>query len=288
MVKVNSDALSVKVGKSYYEGRVFTGVAVELSGCIVNRAVRYIDGSVDGPYINEYLPAIEHHLIVDFDCLYPEGDEPLCYNEERFSGLAYEFDGDVCVGELIYENGWQDSNVTYYKSGRLYSIELIDNDFSQKYYWYESGQIKCFDLFERNIFYVDLNFNEDGLISTLIINGEYFDRIGDIREDMKFSIYDHKTFPDELKGGDYLYLSGSSVDEDVFDSLLANDGLNHTAKLRICRTPLTIESLMKLAPIKNFVELYVESEMITLKDMQSFKLQRPDCFVEFNRKEVAG
>ena len=289
MIKVNSGTLSEKDGKFYYEGRVFTGVAIELSGCIVNRAVRYIDGSVDGPYSNEYLPAIEHHLIVDFDCLDPEDeDEPLCYNEERFSGLAYDFDGDVCVGELLYENGWQGSNVTYYQSGNLESVELVDDNFSQKYYWYESGQIKRFDLFERNSFEVNLNFSEDGLISTLSINGNYFDRVGELREDVKFAIYDHKAFPKELMGGDYLYLSGSSVDEGVFESLLENDGLNNTTKLRICRTPLTIGSIEKVIPIKSINELYIESEIVTLKDMQSFKLQRPDCFVEFNREEVAG
>ena len=165
-------------------------------------------------------------------------------------------------------------------------MELVGDDFSQKYYWYEQGQIKRFDLFERNSFEVNLNFNEDGLISTLSINGKYFDRVRELREELKFCLYDNKGFPKELTGADYLYLSGSSVDGEVSDNLLENDGLNNTTKLRICRTPLTIESLEQVIPITSITELYIESEIIPLKDMQRLKSQKPDCFVEFNREEV--
>lgn len=289
MLKVNRDALSVDSGKFYYEGKLFTGVGFEVTDCTVNRAVKYKDGDAENTYINEHLSTTKHRPAIIFDCLEPEDEmeeEPLCYKGTRFSGLAYDFDGDLCVGELLFESGWQGSAMTYYKSGFFDSIEIINDDCAQKYYWYELGQIKRLDLYERNSFDVNLNFNEDGLISTISIDGRYFDRIKEVREELMFCLYDHTGFTKNLSASDYLYLSGSSIDSELFSNLLKSDGLKNTTTLRIFSTPLTIENLEKLIPINNIIELDVESEVITLEEMQKLKSKKPNCLIGFNRKEV--
>jgi len=289
MLRVNIDSISNENGRYYYRGGLFTGVAFFLNDCKVERSVEIKGGALHGEYFNEYLFGLDGLLKVDSDCLEPEDEgeeEPLCYGEERFSGIAYDFDDGFCTGELCYTRGWLGSQVGYYKSGILGSIELIDEDFSQKIYWYENGQIKRYEIFERNSFDISLGFEENGEITVLSIDGDYFDRVGALRNKIKFYYFDDKKFSAELTGADYLYVSGSAVDDELFDGLLANNGLSNTSKLRICRTPLTATSLEKLIPIKNIAELFVESEALALEDLQNFKSQRPDCFVEFNREEV--
>jgi hypothetical protein len=133
---------------------------------------------------------------------------------------------------------------------------------------------------------VSVAFNELGEITVLSIDGDYFDRFKLFEDNLKHKIFGDKSFTVDMFGAGYLYISGSSVDEEVFDNLLANDRLVGTSKLRICRTPLTVASLEKLVSIKNIVELYIESETLSFSDLQGFKLQRPDCFVEYNRSEV--
>ncbi len=281
--------ISNENGRYYYQGELFTGVSFYLDCCKVERSIEIKSGVLHGEYFNEYLSGLDEAIKIYSDCLKPEDEgeeEPLCYGEERFSGMAYDFDDGFCTGELCYTRGWLGSQVGYYKSGVLGSVELIDEDFSQKYYWYADSQVRRYEIFERNSFDVSLGFKENGVITVLSIDEDYFDRVHALKDEIKFYYFFDKNFAVKLTGADYLYISGSAVDDEVFDGLLANDGLSITSKLRICRTSLTTISFDKLIPIKNIVELFVESEAVALEDLHNFKSQRPECFVEFNREEV--
>lgn len=291
MLRVNADILAVENGKYFYQGELFTGIAFVVSEGVVKNAKEYKTGELMGNYSNEYLPNEDNQLKIDSDYLEPENEddyEPFrCYKGERFSGIAYDFEVEgLCTGEWLYIDGWSDSDVTYYKSGVLEAVELIDDDFSQVYYWYEHGQIKKYEIFERDFFDITLAFEETGELTTLGINGDYFERIKNLSNEMKFCLFEEKDFISGLKGTRYLSVSGSSVDDEVFGSLLTNGGLGLTSKLSICRTSLTVVSLKKLLPYTNINQLFVESESICFEDMKSFKSQRPGCYVEFNRVEV--
>lgn len=83
-----------------------------------------------------------------------------------------------------------------------------------------------------------------------------------------------------------MYISGSAVDDEVFNSLLSNDGFGGAKTIPICEAPLTFSSIEKLILIKNIGEFYIESETMSSQDLQRFKPQRPNGYVEFNREEV--
>lgn len=291
MLRINLASTSKRNGVYYYRNEPFSGVAFTLNGCDIENVTNIKNGALQGEYSNEYLTCLGELPRVDSNCLEPEDEneeEPLCYKGKRFSGIAYDFDGDFCTGELYYVRGWVDSQIEYYKSGVISVIELIDEGFSQKYHWYKNGQIKKYEIYEQGYFEINLTFKEHGDIAAISIDGNHFNRFQMIRDKVKFQSFFNRNFAVNLSGSDYLYVSGSAVNNEVFDDLLSNDGLRKTTKLRICRTPLTAAILDKLVPVKNISELYIESEIISLEAMLRFKLQRPDSFVEFNRTEVVS
>jgi len=287
------DKLFFDNDKYYYHGELFSGVAFEFKEGDLKQATEYQMGEPLKAYSSEFLADTKGQLRIDSDFLEPENEEDYdpfqCYRGELFNGIAYDFESDgTCSGEILYVEGRSDSCVGYYKTGVLESLELIDSNFAQKFYWYEGKAIKQIEVFERDSFHVDFNFSETGGVTALIIEGNYFGRIKSVKDKLKFNVFEEKDFASDLFAGEHLYVSGSEINEDVFANLLANDGLRKTSKLRICRTPLSLVSLGKLVPLENITELYVESEALTLEDLQNFKSQRPDCFVEFNREEVTA
>lgn len=286
MVIVKEKVLS-KVGEyCQYNGKLFTGVALTVLNGVITKRTEYQEGRRIGDYVNPYFLIDKGALHIESSSMDDEFSEPCMYREVEFSGIAYTFDGDKCLSEKQYQYGWLLSEVTYDAQGDLKELEIISDEFSQKYNWFNRDHIERFEIFEKNNFGISLVFLDTNIITGLSIDGDYFNRIADLGDKVKYHLFDDKVFSFSLVGADYLYVSGSAVDEEVFNNLLADNGLSGTTKLRICRTPLTIESLEKLISFKNIVELYVESEIISIEDLKSFKSQRPDCFVEFNQEEV--
>lgn len=49
--------------------------------------------------------------------------EQFFWGDEIYNGFAYEFVGDICVSERLFEYGWVIAEVTYYSGGQLRSLE---------------------------------------------------------------------------------------------------------------------------------------------------------------------
>jgi hypothetical protein len=251
--------------------------------------VQYQAGLAVGEYVNEYFQNINKQTKVNSDCLEFEDegyDEPVYYNGKRFSGIAYDFDNDFCTGELLYENGWRGSEVNYYLSGKLESVELISKEFSQKYRWYENAQISQFEIFARDLFEIRLAFNQQGEVTLVSIDGQYFENIASLTDKVKYPFFDKKDFISNLIGSDCLNIFGTAVDEELFNRLITNKEFRNTSKLRIYGTPLTAKSINRLTPVIHINQILVQSDVLNIEDMKKFKFQRPDCYVEFNGKEI--
>jgi|SRR5690554_3243065 len=289
MLRVNSDSISNINGKSYYKGELFSGVSFSIFDCKVVDAKKYKDGVVLEGYVNEYFRGLEEGERVVSDCLEPEDedyDEPVTYEKNRFTGIAYDFDGDFCSGELHYKNGWLESELTYYFSGAIEVLELTGQNFSQKYSWYEDGKINRYEIFQKGILGIRLEFDQLGRVIVLSIEGQYFEELCNIVSLIKHPIFDEKKSFDKISGGDRLNIYGSSVDDEVFSRLFDNGGLDNTAELRISGTALSEESIEKISHLPKINSLVVESKDIKERKMKDLKLKRSGCYVEFNGEEV--
>jgi len=289
MLRVNSNCMSIINEKCFYRGELFSGISFGVFGCKVVDAKEYENGILIGKYVNEFFKDLEVGEHICSDCLESEDegyDEPVVYNGRRFTGIAYDFDGEVCSGELYYKNGWLGSDVTYYLSGSIEDLELIGKDFSQKYSWYEDGKVRSYEVFQRDVLGIRLDFDQAGRIVVLSIDGRYFDGIDEVKHFIKFPMFLKKDFLNNIFGGARLNIYGCSVDCDVFSSLVCNNGLASTLELRISGTSLSDEIFERMDELINLRSLIVESSYISKEKIEIFKFNNPGCYVEFNGSVV--
>jgi hypothetical protein len=289
MLRLKKHALIEKEGKFFYEGNLFSGIAFDIANGMLVNAMQISDGIETRRYTPKYYPASDCQ-IVDMEILKPESEddyEPfLCLNGERFNGIALEFDGVFCTGELLYVRGWSDSQVTYFKTGQLESIELIEDGFSQIYQCYDGKQIKKYEISVRNLFSFNLEYNEDGNIRVLGLDGDWLNQMKVISTKLTIPHFKHEDFLDELKAGRFLSISGSSITDRLFKRLVASGVLEQVEVISIFYTALTTESLRLLQEGNRLNKLLVSSDLLSLDDVRLFKSARQECYVEFNGEEV--
>lgn len=289
MLRLKKNALTEEEGKFFYKGDLFSGVAFTMSDGDMVNAINISEGVEIGKYFPSYLPVSESKII-DIELLEPENEddyEPfLCLNGERFSGIALEFDGAFCTGEVLYVRGWSDSQVAYYETGCLESIELVEDGFSQIYQWYENDQLKKYEVTSRNSFSFDLAFNENGYLSVLGMEGDYFNQVKMISDKLVIPAFKDDSFLRNLKSAEFLSLSGHSVTDKLFRRLIYSGVLELMESISLFQTAVTKEILFLLQEDSNLKNLLINSNIINLDDLRLFKLNNPDCYVEFNRVEV--
>ncbi len=289
MLRLKKSALTEEEGKFFYKGDLFSGVAFTMSeGELVN-AIEVSEGMETGKYFPKYFSKSDYRII-DIELLDPEDEddyEPfLCLNGDRFSGIALEFDGVFCTGELLYVRGWSDSQVTYYKTGCIESIDLVEDGFSQIYQCYKNDQLKKYEITVRNSFSFNLAFTEDGGLSVLGMEGDYFNQVKLISDKLAIPDFKNESFIDDLKAAQFLSLSGNSVTDKLFKKLISSGVLEQTANISLFQTAVTKESLYLLQKDSRLNRLLVNSNIINLDDLKLFKHDKPDCYVEFNSDEV--
>lgn len=288
MLRLKKSALTEE-GAFFYKGDLFSGVAFTMSEGEMVNAIEVSEGMEVGKYFPKYFPESDYR-VVDIELLDPEDEddyEPfLCLNGERFSGIALEFDGVFCTGELLYVRGWSDSQVAYYKTGRLESIDLIEDGFSQIYQCYENDQLKKYEITVRNSFSFNLEFNEDGGLSVLGMEGDCFNQVKLISDKLAIPAFKNESFLDDLKAEKFLSLSGDSVTDKLFKRLISSGVLEQTENISLFQTSVTKESLYLLQNDSRLNKLLVNSNIINLDEVKLFKSDKPDCYVEFNSEEV--
>ncbi|MDO6423920.1 hypothetical protein [Saccharophagus degradans] len=289
MLRLKKNALTEKAGKLFYKNELFSGIAFTISQGEIVKAIKISEGMEIGQYSPKYLPGYDCRII-DIEILDPEDEsdyEPfLCLNGVRFNGIALEFDGDFCTGELLFVRGWSDSQVTYYKTGCLESIELIEDGFSQIYQWHENEQLKKYEVTSRNSFSFNLAFNEDGYLSALGMEGDYFNQVKLISDKLAIPAFKNEHFIDELKASEFLSISGNSVTDRLFKRLISSGALQQTDYISLFDTSVTKESLHLLQANTRLNKLFINSNTIKLEDVKIFKSDKPDCHIELNREEV--
>lgn len=289
MLRINEIALSEIEGVLFYNGEPFSGIAFSLNDGVLHGAFEYKGGIKTEEYSFKYFSDMPETMIVDMGALEPENEDDYeafqCLHGERFSGVAIEFDGDVCTGELLFIRGWCDSQITYFHSGVLESVELVEEGFSQIYQWYESGQIRKFEISVKNLFSISLAFSSDGELSIFGIEGDYFDQIKKVLPKVKIPLYTDQSSVDGLRVGSFISLSGSSFNDELFKRMFLKGNFDQTQHV-ILQTAMTKESLSALQKLKYLIRLVIRSDSLELEDAKHFKSARPDCYVEFKGQEI--
>jgi hypothetical protein len=286
-VIIKDDALSKEGGLYYYKGKLFDGVVLTILDEVITKKLEYQFGQPVGEYISPYFPFNKEDLHIETHSFTPAREESYKYKGKHFCGITYYFKDSQCVLEQQYdEYGWLVSEARYDSLGKLKSFSVSEDDFTQEYDLFDDRTIKKFEVNDRNNCSIVLVFVPGGAIRSLRVGDNYFNRVKDLGDRVKFHLFDDIDFIAKLRGAEISNVSGSGITKEVFDFLLDNNGLKNTTELYIRRTPLEINSLKKLIPLNNITKLEIDSKVLTLDDLKGFKSQRQDCTVTFNREEV--
>lgn len=150
MLRIKSDFLTFDSHRYWHLGSMFNGAAYFPSG-IKWRAVRIIHGELVGDYRSPYFPTGSSSLgvdITDFTAEDIEGTEGPYTNDNGLSyvglrlfldnapytGLAYDFAGIYCVGELSYRDGMLERDTKWSQDGQLSAL-FFDHDIEECEFW---------------------------------------------------------------------------------------------------------------------------------------------------------
>lgn len=285
MIRIKSSELAFIDNTAYHQGELFTGIAYFLSGAIIEKAIKYKNGEEIDIYICETLHSITPKISIDADFLESEDDqEPYLYENKLFSGMAYDFNDNKCVGEALYKNGNLFYEASWYDTGEIATLEIAEQQLYQNIWWNADGSYRHVEISEKNSFSFKAIFNDENLLTSISIDGDYFSRVPFLKEKIKIKFLETAFDIKKLRLAPYLYLSGSNIDSDFIESLKKSKGYGDIKKIHINCSKLPNDNIVLLANQNNLQEFLIDDENNkSLKIAQEIKNKHRNCHVEHNR-----
>lgn len=156
--------------------------------------------------------------------------EPIYYNGDRFSGIAFDFDNDYCVGETLIKDGLIKEEVSFFDNGKINSYDRADECLNQFNSWYFDGEVNEIKIVTPDSLYFSLKLNEHKKLNYLNISDSFFDKVKSISNFLKFNYVNDITFFANIKVAEYLSLSGKGINDMLFDYLSKSEGLKKLKK----------------------------------------------------------
>lgn len=283
---IKKNALSNQGGLWTFRGVPYTGGVLELSSGHVVGGGMYEEGRFVDVYRSEFiLGDVRNSIEMERDYT----GEQFYWEGKVYNGFSYEFSGDVCVSERLYEYGWVIEEVTYFPDGQLRTVE-IGEDVPQSYEWFEGGGLEAMTVHQNNAFMFSLKFSLEGL-ERLTLLGDYFSRLPKVIGCIRFPVLRDKAELSSLKCAGRVLLSGDGIDTAVIGYIffgenqqrireLELDGVNGTPELLQCLKKLQQLSVLKIVAAKHCFDWWREGCV-------QFQMLRPECDVYLNNRKVS-
>jgi len=290
MLRVKKNSLILQEQSYYFEGEPFAGIAYALRDGVIQEVSEFRNGKAIGEFRDDYLRDAKALSRIDESELegeISEGEEPFLYRQQRFHGIAYLFDGDFCVGEAWYDNGYALKDVGWYKSGKLGFYESHVGGITEYSTWYGSGARKSIKLVEQSSFRLEADLTEEEKVSSISIYGNYFDSYPAFKSKIAFPFLEQKSEIKHYNLAERLFLSSDGIDDQLFEYLVSADGFHGVSTIHVYNTSLTSKSIARLIGKGNIKKLIIQDNQHDLsRAAREFKASYPDCYVEFNRKKL--
>ncbi|CCN72627.1 hypothetical protein [Vibrio nigripulchritudo] len=255
---VREDALHIESEMFFFNGKIFNGSVLTMNNDLVVKRKLCVDGLITTEYTSPYIDLDKFELIVDSKSLDDEYEGPCVYQGSLFSGVAYRSYKGICESERVYKEGWLKTEINYRRDGTLESIDVGDDDISQMCSWFESGSVEEFVSFYRNNYRFWIKFAKENTITTLVIDGNYFSLIEKNKDSLELDMFSNLEELKNMNFSDYLFISGSGVNDEVFNILTYGNKLNNTTKLRISKSALSTDLIKILENYNNLEKIVID------------------------------
>jgi len=300
MIKIKDNVLIKKNKKYYLKGKEYNGIIFFTVKSLITKKKICKKGLIIGDYFNKYIDYSLWDLHIDDEFLKCQdsssGEFIFYYENKLFTGISYVFDEDgILTKEVAYRNGFpinsklgaDDSglvDIAYDDNGEIYRLVTNTGDSFQEYRKYDKNNFAYiyFSLFynKKQILNIELRYEETSKVSEISLSKDTFDYMTTIKEKAKMNFSLKKDFLKNIKGNEYLSLLEAGVDDDIFQYLYLNNGLEDIKSLYIRDTSLTEKSFKKLIGLKNLEDLNITLYACSLEVVEAIKKHNPNCKIE--------
>ncbi|BDM64475.1 hypothetical protein NFHSH190041_19270 [Shewanella sp. NFH-SH190041] len=286
-MRVKSEKINFIKDKAYLDNKLFNGISYSVSNGIIKKISQYKNG-IEYESYNGIINIIPNSKLVEMAYLKIENDlEPIYYNGDRFSGIAFDFDNDYCVGETLIKDGLIKEEVSFFDNGKINSYDRADECLNQFNSWYFDGEVNEIKIVTPDSLYFSLKLNEHKKLNYLNISDSFFDKVKSISNFLKFNYVNDITFFANIKVAEYLSLSGKGINDMLFDYLSKSEGLKKLKKINIRGTSISDSIINAFDRAENLSEIIIfhndESMRYTL---QNFKINHKNCTIYFNEEKI--
>lgn len=288
MIRIEIDALEIKDGLYFLHREIFHGIGYEVSEPSVLAAYRFEQGQRSAKLDSAILPGQEASGVTS-DFIEPHEEnydgEPVSFNGQPYTGLAYEFRNHHCVSEELYVDGSLKRAITWYQSGNIATYEIWDEAVTQDVAWFVNGQPKSVEYAEKDVFRMGFNFNEQGQTTSIRIFGAYFRRLNALKDKLKVAYLDLDYVRSQLSADESIFVGGDAINDDILQALFDSGGLAGVKTIHLFNTSISGESIDLLSRLKNLEHIMVEYEdNKDIKDaLLRLKRQQPSLKIDLNR-----
>ena len=291
---INIKKLDQIEDKYYYEGNQFTGVVFETSEERIEEVCEFKNGINVGIYRSQYFPDDPTISQVDIDYIEFTGeylDSYAFYKNKRFSGIAYELEGEqeFCVGRHLIDDGVTVVSRRWYPSGEKESLKLDRKDIVQFFEWFKDGSIKKISLYSRENRQrlINIALSEAKQLNSVWIENNYFKWLAKYKSQIEYDYFESVNSFEYYTVAANLSLINSGVNDVVFYSIAANDGLMNLREIIIFNTSLTETAILELANIKTLKQINISEEKRDLLSIaKELKRKRSDCLINLNDQKT--
>ena len=287
-MKLKASGLVFNQDKCLLNENLFTGIGFHITEDREVRAVEYANGSEIGEYQSPWVCVSEKEVALDKDALESnEGVEPFLFEGRRFTGVAYDFDEELCVGEILFENGLIKEEVSFFDGDLPAFYEGVNQGVEQYISWYSDGSLKQFEIAYPDTFRVNFNFDEQGRLKSAMIQGEVVDGMDKVKDRLKYSQISSFTYFENISAAPYLSLSGPGINDEFISYIKMENGFYDMQKVALGNTSLASDGLASLVKNKNVKEMLIDDTRDIIPGiLKKLKGERPGCIMELNQENV--
>ncbi|PTQ88930.1 hypothetical protein [Agitococcus lubricus] len=141
---------------------------------------------------------------------------------------------------------------------------------------------------KKNFFYFKVKFTEQGVCTCISIEGSYFDRVCELKEQLKVLYLQSKSAFSSLKISSRLHLSGDAIDDELLTYLRLAIGFSNLSKISLYETSISPQGILQLIEATNLQELSIDDSSNKLANVAHLikKTKLPNCLVQYNDNEI--
>ena len=215
--------------------------------------------------------------------------ETVKFHGSPFEGVLYTLQGQFCLGEAWYADGWSQIDIEYHFSGLMSSYEEYRNQTGGRFSFDPSGEMAEASIVKGANDRLKASFSPGRRLTTLDVSGEVLRIDDEVVDGLPFASVSRTADLADVQAHDELYLLGDAVDGEVLAQLIANDGLANTRTLELYKTPLEPGELASLKTLPLLERLVItDKDGKLLSALTALKVELHELEVIYNNVALAA